>query len=69
MNRNDELKCDCSKVETRFHRNEVNYNIMWKEIGPRLTVDLHFYKSIIFSDESTFPTNGVVSSQNCRFWA
>ncbi|KAJ8962822.1 hypothetical protein NQ318_001222 [Aromia moschata] len=32
-------------------------------------VDMHFHKSIIVSDESTFSPNGVVSSQNCRFWA
>ncbi|KAJ8945238.1 hypothetical protein NQ318_011219 [Aromia moschata] len=38
------------------------------EIGARLTVDMHFHKSIIFSDESTFSINGMVSSQNCRFW-
>lgn len=29
----------------------------------------HFLKSILFSDEATFTTNGVVSAQNSRFWA
>lgn len=28
-----------------------------------------FHRHIIFSDESTFTTNGVVSSQNCRWWS
>lgn len=31
--------------------------------------DRHFLKNIMFTDEATFTTNGVVSSQNCRFWA
>lgn len=31
--------------------------------------DREFLKKIIFSDEATFTTNGVVSSQNCRYWA
>lgn len=29
----------------------------------------NFLKEILFSDEATFSTNGVVSSQNSRFWA
>lgn len=29
----------------------------------------NFLKNIIFCDEATFTTNGIVSSQNCRFWA
>lgn len=28
-----------------------------------------FAKYILFSDEATFSSNGVVSSQNCRWWA
>lgn len=28
-----------------------------------------FHKHILFGDESTFTTNGVVSSQNCRWWS
>lgn len=31
--------------------------------------DREFLKKIMFSDEATFTTNGVVSSQNCRYWA
>lgn len=31
--------------------------------------DLNFIKNIIFTDEATFSTNGVVSSQNTRYWA
>lgn len=31
--------------------------------------DRHFLKKIMFTDEATFTTNGVVSSQNCRYWA
>lgn len=31
--------------------------------------DANFLKKIIFSDEATFTTNGIVSSQNCRWWA
>lgn len=30
--------------------------------------DRHFLEKIMFSDEATFTTNGVVSSQNCRYW-
>lgn len=39
------------------------------DIGERIVGDRQFYKNIIFSNESTFNTNGVVSSQNCRYWA
>ena len=39
------------------------------DIGARIVEDRHFYKNIIFSDECTFNTNGIVSSQNCRFRA
>lgn len=28
-----------------------------------------FHRHILFGDESTFTTNGVVSSQNCRWWS
>ena len=28
-----------------------------------------FHRRILFGDESTFTTNGVVSSQNCRWWS
>lgn len=31
--------------------------------------DTNFLKKIIFSDEATFTTNGVVSSQNSRYWS
>lgn len=31
--------------------------------------DRRFHKFILFSDESTFTSNGTVSSQNCRWWA
>lgn len=31
--------------------------------------DLHFGKRILFTDEATFTSNGIVSSQNCRWWA
>ena len=31
--------------------------------------DRDFFKMIIFTDEATFSSNGVVSSQNCRWWA
>lgn len=29
----------------------------------------NFIKEIMFTDEATFTTNGVVSSQNCRYWS
>lgn len=29
----------------------------------------HFLKNVLFTDEATFTTNGVVSSQNCRYWS
>ncbi|KAJ8933334.1 hypothetical protein NQ318_013185 [Aromia moschata] len=35
-------------------------------MGNRVLNDVGFYKRILFSDESTFSTNGVVSSQHCR---
>lgn len=31
--------------------------------------DRDFLKRIIYTDEATFTTNGIVSSQNCRWWA
>lgn len=31
--------------------------------------DRNFLKNILYTDEATFTTNGVVSSQNCRYWA
>lgn len=31
--------------------------------------DRNFLKNVLFSDEASFTTNGVVSSQNCRYWA
>lgn len=31
--------------------------------------DRDFLNQILFTDEATFTTNGVVSSQNCRYWA
>ncbi|KAJ8943430.1 hypothetical protein NQ318_020681 [Aromia moschata] len=39
------------------------------EIGNRILNDVGFHKRILFSDESTFSTNGVVSSQHCRYWS
>lgn len=38
-------------------------------IGEQVMQRRYFYKNIFFSDESTFTTNGVVSTQNCRYWA
>lgn len=38
-------------------------------IGEKIMEERFFHHFIIFSDESTFTTNGVVSSQNCRYWA
>lgn len=38
-------------------------------IGEKIMDDPSFCNKILFSDEATFTTNGVVSSQNCRFWA
>ncbi|KAJ8963208.1 hypothetical protein NQ318_018674 [Aromia moschata] len=38
------------------------------EMGNRVLNDVGFHKRILFSDESTFSTNGVVSSQHCRCW-
>ncbi|KAJ8961804.1 hypothetical protein NQ318_021407 [Aromia moschata] len=36
------------------------------EMGNRVLNDVGFHNRILFSDESTFSTNGVVSSQHCR---
>lgn len=38
-------------------------------LGEKILENRDFHRKIIFSDESTFTTNGTVSSQNCRFWA
>lgn len=38
-------------------------------IGEKCIVERNFYKNIVFSDEATFTTNGVISSQNCRYWS
>lgn len=38
-------------------------------VGENHLVNRNFCKNIIFSDESTFSTNGKVSSQNCRHWS
>ncbi|KAJ8960495.1 hypothetical protein NQ318_013779 [Aromia moschata] len=39
------------------------------EMGNRVLNDVGFHKRILFSDESSFSTNGVVSSQHCRYWS
>lgn len=38
-------------------------------MGEKILADRSFHRNILFTDESTFTTNGVVSSQNCRYWA
>lgn len=38
-------------------------------MGEQIMLDRFFYRRIIFSDEATFTTNGVVSYQNCRHWS
>ncbi|KAJ8954148.1 hypothetical protein NQ318_005742 [Aromia moschata] len=38
-------------------------------MGNRVLNDVGFHKRILFSDESTFSTNGVVSSLHCRYWS
>lgn len=38
-------------------------------LGEKIINNPQFHKSIIFSDESLFTTNGVASSQNTRFWS
>ncbi|KAJ8959076.1 hypothetical protein NQ318_022332 [Aromia moschata] len=38
------------------------------EMGNGVLNDVGFHKRILFSDEPTFSTNGVVSSQHCRYW-
>lgn len=37
--------------------------------GDQYSPNQNFPKNIMFSDESTFSTNGVVSSQNLRYWS
>ncbi|KAJ8954968.1 hypothetical protein NQ318_000399 [Aromia moschata] len=39
------------------------------EMGNIVLNDVGFHKRILFSDESTFSTNGVVSSKHCRYWS
>ncbi|KAJ8947462.1 hypothetical protein NQ318_009763 [Aromia moschata] len=39
------------------------------EMGNRVLNEVGFHKRILFSAESTFSTNGVVSSQHCRYWS
>lgn len=38
-------------------------------IQAQIEEDRSFIKHVLFSDESTFSSNGTVSSQNCRWWA
>lgn len=38
-------------------------------MGERILESRIFHHNIIFTDESTFTTNGIISTQNCRFWA
>lgn len=38
-------------------------------LGELILENRNFHKLIIFSDECTFTTNGVPSSQNCRYWS
>ena len=38
-------------------------------VGNKILENRNFHKLIMFSDESTFSTNGVVSSQHCRYWS
>lgn len=38
-------------------------------MGEQIMLDRFFYRRILFSDEATFTTNGVVSYQNCRHWS
>jgi len=40
---------------------------MW--VQGKIEEDPSFLKHVLFSDEATFTSNGVVSSQNCRWWA
>lgn len=40
---------------------------MWA--GEKITYNRLFHHNILFSDECSFSTNGVVSSQHCRYWA
>ncbi|KAJ8963406.1 hypothetical protein NQ318_018885 [Aromia moschata] len=35
----------------------------------RVLNDVGFHKRILFSDEYAFSTNGVISSQHCRYWS
>lgn len=38
-------------------------------VGQKYLQNRNFFHNIIFSDEATFSTNGVVSSQNLRYWS
>ncbi|KAJ8954150.1 hypothetical protein NQ318_005744 [Aromia moschata] len=38
-------------------------------MGKIVLNEVEFHKRILFSDESTFSTNGVVSSLHCRYWS
>ena len=38
-------------------------------IREQIMLDRFFYRTILFSDEATFDTNGVVSYQNYRQWS
>jgi hypothetical protein len=53
-------------LEIQDHALRLDF-CLW--IGEKLMENRNFHKRILFSDECTFSTNGVVSSQNCRFWS
>lgn len=43
------------------------YFCMW--MGDEIMENQNFHKSIVFSDEATFSSNGTVSSQHVRYWS
>lgn len=53
-------------LEIADHAFRLEY-CLW--VGENIMENRLFYKDLMFSDESTFSTNGTVSSQNCRYWS
>lgn len=56
----------CHTLEPNDEGKRLDF-CLW--IGEKCLTERNFENNIIFSDEASFTTNGVVSSQNCRYWS
>lgn len=56
----------CHTLEEGDEARRLQFCLSFREL---ILANRNFHKSIFFSNESTFTTNGVPSSQNCRYWS